>query len=147
MTTDNEPLGLDDEPQASADNQQPAKDNDGIPYCRSHHCRMKQTGGGRKGSRTAYYACPVKGCEEKQQTIRTVRPGVVPPQPLACPHCRRRKQAVYCERDPERSTAAMVILRCPQCGWKSSGFAVPQLAAAHFARGPEREPEPGIGAR
>lgn len=143
-TTDNEPMGLDDDPQAA---EQPSKDVDGIPYCRDHHCRMKQASGGKKGQRTAYYACPVKGCEAKQQVVKTQLPGVVPPTPLACPRCKGRKQVEFCQRDQDRSTAAMVILQCPSCGWRSSGFAVPHLAAAQFARGPQRSVESGVGDR
>lgn len=148
MSTAKEPMGLDDEPQAAET--APAKDVDGIPYCRKHHCRMKQVSGGRKGNATAYYACPVKDCDCKQQIIKTNRPGVVPPQPMTCPPCENlRKTEVVCERDDKASTASMVILRCPNCGWKSGGMAVPTLAAAHFAHRerPQRSPEPEIGER
>lgn len=144
MTT-NEPLGLDDD--LTAADAQPAKDNDGIPYCRTHHCRMKQTSGGKKGAPTAYFGCPVKGCKQTQQMIKSDKPGVVPAQPQECPHCKRRKKVVFCERDERGSSAMMVILKCPECNWRSSGFAVPQLAAAHFARGKPRLEEPEVGAR
>ena len=42
-----------------------AKDEDGVPYCAKHHCRMKMSSGGKAGSPVAYYKCPVDGCEEK----------------------------------------------------------------------------------
>jgi len=127
-----EPMSLDDS--VVETDSTPAKDVDGIPYCRAHHCRMKQKSGGKKGSRTAYYSCPVPGCGEKSQMIKTKHPGVVPPQPLVCARCSDKKKKVYCERDKDCSTAAAVILRCPSCGWKSNTMAVPQLAAAHFSR-------------
>jgi hypothetical protein len=125
------PLSLDDEPNGS--DAQPAKDTDGIPYCQKHHCRMKQGCGGKKNAPTSYYYCKVKGCGESGQRIKTPNPGVVPGEPLACPRCSKGGKPVHGERDPKASTAAMVILKCPSCGWKSSAFAVPQLAAAHFA--------------
>jgi hypothetical protein len=125
------PLSLDDEPNGT--DAQPAKDTDGVPYCRVHHCRMKQKSGGKKSSPTAYYSCPVDRCQEKAQKIKTVNECVVPRDPLTCPRCSKGGKPVHCERDPKASTAAMVILKCPSCGWKSSAFAVPQLAAAHFA--------------
>lgn len=114
----------------------PAKDNDGIPYCRVHHCRMKYSSGGKKNSPTAYYSCPVPKCDEKQQIIKTANVGVVPPQPQPCPRCSRDKKPVYCERDAHASTAASVVLKCPDCGWKSNAMVVPQLAAALAARKP-----------
>lgn len=112
----------------------PAKDLDGIPYCRVHHCRMDQASGGRKDSPTAYFACPVPECKETGQRIKTPRESIVPRSPLACPRCSKQESPVYCERDTKCSTAASVILKCPDCGWKSNAMAVPQLAAAHFAR-------------
>lgn len=129
-TVNDSPMMLDDvAPVDSA----PAKDVDGIPYCRKHHCRMKMVSGGKKSSPTAYYACPVRNCDEKEKRIKTSVPGVVPPNPLACPRCSKGENHIYAERDPASSTAASVILKCPSCGWKSTAFAVPQLAAAHFA--------------
>lgn len=125
---------------------QSAKDNDGIPYCRKHHCRMQNSSGGKKGSRTKYYSCPVSGCEEKQQVIKTERPSVVPANPQECPRC-SKKQPVYCERDQDASTAASVILKCPDCGWKSTAMVVPQLAAAHFANRRKVAIEHGVGDR
>ena len=119
---------------------EPAKDNDGVPYCRLHHCRMKQSSGGRKGSPSAYYSCPVPKCGEKSQKIKTRRESVVPSKPVICPRCSKGDDPSFCERDPKCSTAASVILKCPRCGWKSVAMAVPQLAAAHFARRTESPP-------
>lgn len=125
----------------------PAKDSDGVPYCRKHHCRMKQASGGKKGGPKLYYSCPVPGCEERSQKIKTPRECVVPAQPLECPRCSKDGKPVYCERDKKSSTAAMVILRCPRCQWKSSAMAVPQLAAAHLMQRQRPEPVEEIGSR
>lgn len=107
----------------------PGKDVDGIPYCRDHHCRMKRSSGGKRGSATTYYKCPVAGCECTAQIIKTKVESVVPPKPLACPRCTRDKKPVICERSKRHSTAASVVLQCPSCGWKSNSLAVPSLAA------------------
>lgn len=135
------PMQLDDSVQPVETS--PAKDVDGIPYCRKHHSRMTIASGGKKNGATVYYKCPVPNCDQKQQIIKTKNPGVVPPQPLPCPRCNRGKTPVICERDEKCSTPASVILKCPECGWKSSAMAVPQLAAAHFAQR-ERGPKPPI---
>lgn len=140
------PMALDES--ADAIDATPAKDNDGVPYCPKHHCRMKQSSGGKKGAIIAYYTCPVADCDAKSKMIRTNHPGVVPPQPLCCPRCSKGDASVYCERDAHASSAAAVILKCPSCSWKSGAMAVPQLAAAHFASmKPRRAPEPGVGDR
>ncbi len=145
-------MGLDDDDKdvkagtATESSDAPAKDVDGIPYCRKHHCRMKQTSGGKKDTPQSYYGCPVSRCKETAKHIRSKVESVVPAKPLACPRCSTPKKAVHCERDVQRSTAAMVILKCPKCSWKSNGMAVPQLAAAHFARN-ESEPVEDIGDR
>ena len=102
------------------------RDLDGIPYCPDHHCRMKQSSGCRKGSRTAYYSCPVKGCECKEQVIKTKFESVVPSKPLLCPRCKSKNE---CVRSSDRSTAAYVILECPSCKWRSNALATPQFAA------------------
>lgn len=128
---DSEPLGLDDSPAESP--LAPAKDTDGVPYCRTHHCRMRQASGGSRRSPKVYYACPVEGCEAREQKIKTRHENVVPQNPQACPRCSRAKKPVYCERDKDSSTATRVVLKCPGCGWKSGAMPVPQLAAAHFA--------------
>lgn len=115
------------------------KDEDGVPYCRKHHCRMKYSSGGKKGSATKYYQCPVAKCPEKAQIIRTPKVSVVPPQPLKCPRCSKGKRSVFCERDANLSTPASVILRCPKCTWKSNAMAVPALAAQHLMHRPSAE--------
>lgn len=125
-----EPMSLDDAIEEV--DTAPAKDVDGIPYCREHHCRMKVASGGKKGSPTNYYACPVDDCEERQQIIKTKVPGIVPPAPLACPRCSKERGEVICSRDKDCSTPSAVILKCPECGWKSNTMVVPHLAAAHM---------------
>lgn len=109
------------------------KDVDGVPYCAKHHCRMEQKSGGKKGSAAAYFGCPVPGCTETAKRIKTSRETVVPSSPQLCPRCSTDKKPVYCERDNGVSTAASVVLKCPECGWKSNALAVPQLAAAMSA--------------
>ena len=125
----------------------PIKDNDGIPYCRNHHCRMKQSSGGDKKNPTKYYKCPVPKCKETGQVIKTENPGVVPAKPLACARCSDPKKAVYCERDEITSSSASVILKCPSCGWKSNTMAVPLFAAAHFASRSKPSNQPSVGDR
>lgn len=137
-------LDLEDDKYPSADGS--AKDADGVPYCRKHHCRMERSSGGKKGNPTEYYKCPVPNCDAKAQKIKTIRECVVPKQPLACPRCSKGSKPVHCERDIDASTAAMVILKCPRCKWKSSAMAVPQLAAAYFAHR-ERPKESELGER
>ena len=122
-----ESIGLDDNVQSP---ETAAKDADGVPYCCKHHCRMKQVSGGKRGNPTAYYGCPVKGCDERQQMVKTRLPQVVPPQPTSCPRCSSQEQQVVCERDDRVSTSAMVILKCPGCGWRSGAMPVPHFASS-----------------
>ena len=143
--SENQPIGLDDEAEVEAAPLTP-KDNDGVPYCRKHHCRMKYSSGGKKGSPTAYYSCPVPKCGETAQKIKTPDERVVPARPQACPRCSKGKKEVYCERDGHASAAGRVVLKCPLCGWKSAALAVPQLAAHYFARRPAT-PAESIGDR
>ena len=124
--------------------EQPAKDIDGVPYCRDHHCRMKMSSGGKKNSPTSYLKCPVEGCEQKAQMIKTKRESVVPNNPVTCPRC---AGGIVCVRSPKFSTAAYVVVQCPSCAWKSNSMALPQLAAQHFAARQMRRPEPMIGDR
>lgn len=109
------------------------KDNDGTPYCSTHHCRMKTASGGKKGSPVRYVQCPVPGCETKEKMVKTVNPGVVPATPLQCPRCERSNRQVFCEHDASHSTAASVILKCPRCQWRSTALVVPHLAAMQLA--------------
>lgn len=112
----------------------PAKDNDGIPYCRKHHCRMKRASGGKKGSPTVYYSCAVAGCDERGQKVKVPNERIVPTAPLACPRCSKDGKPVYAERDQKNSTAMAVVLKCPSCGWKSNAMAAPQFAAMQSSR-------------
>ena len=125
-----------------------AKDNDGVPYCRVHHCRMTQKSGG-SADKPQYYKCKVPKCPETAKLISTPDERVVPQSPQACPRCSKGSDTKWCERDDRSSTAASVVLKCPACGWKSTPMAVPQLAAAHLARRlrPPVEPLGEVGAR
>lgn len=143
--TETTAMSLDDNPEPVE--AMPAKDNDGIPYCRKHHCRMKAKSSGSQGSPTTYYGCRVPKCKETAQKIKTSHINVVPADPQKCARCSTDRKAVYCERDGDSSTAASVILRCPKCGWKSNALAVPQIAAAHFARKSSAFSEPMVGDR
>lgn len=122
-----------DEGEDVADNGVAAKDADGVPYCRKHHCRMERSSGGKKDGAKVYYKCRVAKCEETAQIIKTQNPKVVPDQPQSCPRCSTEKSPVICERDNRNSNAMRVILQCPKCQWKLSPMAVPQLAASHLA--------------
>ena len=126
-----------------------ARDVDGVPYCCDHHCRMKVSSSGKAGSPTTYYKCPVRGCKAKGQVIKTTNENVVPPTPVTCPRCSKPKKGVTCVRNKQLSTAAYVIVQCPDCEWKSSALASPTLAAQHSAgRNPRRRrPDEGIGDR
>jgi len=141
--TDGAQDGARQDPQAEA---AAGKDQDGVPYCVTHHCRMKVASGGRKESATAYYACPVPGCDAKAKMIKTKREQIVPPQPQRCPTCSTAKAPVYCARDDKISTPAMSVLVCPECGWRSTGLARPELVAAHEQQRKRRQPEE-LGAR
>jgi len=110
-----------------------AKDADGVPYCRLHHCRMKRVSGGKKGSPTVYYQCPVEGCQCKAQMIRTKRESVVPPNPVCCPKCSTEQDPVICERSERHSRSTAVVVQCPKCNWKSNMMPVPMLVVQHFA--------------
>jgi len=129
-----QPMGLDDDVQAE---EQTPRDVDGIPYCKKHHCRMKQTSGG-KGA-TKYYSCPVKSpkCDQKAQIVKTAFPTVVPPHPTRCQNCAKidgnADAAPYCTLDESASSPAMVILKCPVCGHKSGSMPTPTLAAQQLA--------------
>lgn len=111
------------------------KDEDGVPYCVKHHCRMKQTSGGKAGSPVSYHKCPVEGCEEKAKRIKGARP-VIPAEPLLCPRCAGITPRPVMGRDPKTSTAMYTILKCPCCGHKSSPMPHPDFVANHAkARG------------
>lgn len=119
-----------------------AKDEAGVPYCVKHHCRMKQTSGGKRGSAVAYYACPVDGCEEKEKRIKTSKP-IIPAEPHICPRCSPKQ---IMNRDASLSNMMYTILRCPACGYKSAPMPRPEFVANHAkARG--QEPIENIGQR
>lgn len=106
------------------------KDDDGVPYCAKHHCRMKQTSGGKAGSPVAYHKCSVEGCEETAKRVKSARP-VIPAEPLLCHHCSGVSPRPIMERDPKASTLMYTILRCPCCGYKSSPLPRPEFVASH----------------
>lgn len=113
------------------------KDNDGVPYCPEHHCRLKRYSGGK--GRKVYYKCPVDGCDHRGRTIKTRVERVVPSDPVMCPRCSSDGTPVYCSRSQQFSTPAGVVLQCPRCQWKSNMLAVPSLAAQHYSH---RNPQP-----
>lgn len=111
------------------------KDDDGVPYCPKHHCRMRQTSGGKAGSPVAYHKCPVEGCEEKAKRVKSARP-VIPAEPLYCPRCSGVRPQPVMERDPKVSTQMYTILKCPCCSHKSSPLPRPEFVVNHArARG------------
>lgn len=119
-----------DEPQSQAAAAPAAgKDSDGVPYCVKHHCRMKQTSGGKAGSPMAYFKCPVDGCEEKEKRIKS--PRSIPADPLKCPRCLGLSPQPVMERDAKVSTMMYSILKCPCCGHKSAPMPRPEFVANH----------------
>lgn len=119
------------------------KDEAGIPYCVKHHCRMKQTSGGKKGSSVAYYACPVDGCEEKAKRIKSTK-AVVPTDPHLCPRCVNVSPRPIMERDAKLSNGFYTLLKCPVCGHKSAPMPRPEFVAGHAAsRGQVQEEDLG----
>lgn len=124
-----------------------AKDIDGIPYCRTHHCRMIRNSGGKKGSPTTYYKCPVNDCDATAQIIKTQRESVVPTEPIACPRCSSKDKKVICSRDQRLSNTAFVVVKCPKCNWKSNTLAVPNFALQRFAGRRSSRVSEGIGDR
>lgn len=128
--TDEQPiLDVDDmdKPKAEPKVEVPKKDIDGTPFCRTHHCRMERASGGKRGSRTTYYKCPVPKCGAKQQKLRESHEKLIPEKPLVCPKCSRPDDESYCERDETLSTPQYALLRCPRCQWKSSPMPLPSL--------------------
>jgi hypothetical protein len=121
------------------------KDEDGVPYCVKHHCRMKQTSGGKKGSSVAYFACPVDGCKEKGKRIKTTKP-IIPTEPHLCPRCVSVSPRPIMERDDKTSNAMYTILKCPCCGYKSNPMPRPEFVQNH-AEARNKIVEPDIGAR
>lgn len=140
----NEPMALDDVEEVAIASS--AKDNDGVPYCTVHHCRMKLTSGAAKTRGKDYYKCPVPKCDETGIKVRTPIETIVPPSPHKCPRCSSDKKPVYLERDKSRSTVTGIVLVCPECGYRGPMLASPQLEAARLTHGVRRQPE-NIGDR
>lgn len=121
------------------------KDEDGVPYCVKHHCRMKQYSGSKKGSSVAHYSCPVDGCTEKSKRIKTSKP-IIPAEPHVCPRCSSIKPRPIMERNARLSNAMYTLLQCPCCGHKSAPMPRPEFVHNHAqARSAITEPE--LGAR
>lgn len=133
-----------DTDQPNADN---GKDQDGVPYCVRHHCRMKHASSGRKGSKVAYYKCPVKGCDETAKRIKTGREQSIPTEPRCCGRCVDGKgDPVVMERDDRLSKPFYSILRCPACQAKTEPLPRPEFVASHgVAR--RRQHVPDVGDR
>lgn len=104
------------------------KTEDGTPYCTKHHCKMKQSSGGPKGSPIAYFKCPVETCEETGKKVRASVRSVIPSDPQTCPRCESKP---VLERDAKLSRGAYTILRCPVCSHKSAPMPRPELVASH----------------
>ena len=107
-----------------------AKDEDGVPYCAKHHCRMKMSSGGKAGSPVAYYKCPVDGCEEKGKRIKAAA-AKIPAEPLKCHRCAGLNPQPVMERDASSSNAMYTILKCPVCNHKSGAMPRPEFVASH----------------
>jgi len=109
---------------------QVAKDEDGVPYCAKHHCRMKIYSSGKAGSPVAYYKCPVDGCEETGKRIKTAA-AKIPAEPLKCHRCAGVTPQPVMERDATASNAMYTILKCPVCNHKSGAMPRPEFVASH----------------
>jgi hypothetical protein len=127
---DDEVLDQTEESTANVDPPAVGKDEEGIPYCVKHHCRMKQVSGGKKGSAIAYFACPVDGCTEKAKRIKTTK-SIVPAEPHLCPRCTSVSPRPIMERDQKLSNGFYTILKCPCCGHKSAPMPRPEFVASH----------------
>lgn len=101
-------------------------DEDGTPYCVAHHCRMKQTTGGKAGSTVAHYACPVKDCKCTSKKVKASKS--IPREPHKCPRC---PEHPVMERNAKLSRATYTILECPACGHKSAPMARPEFVVYH----------------
>jgi len=117
-----------------------ARDNDGVPYCRKHHCRMRVVSGAGKTRGKDYLACPVEGCDERGTKIRNATDRMVPSSPVMCPRCQ-----CACVRHDRLSDHAGVVLVCPKCKFSPGKFALPQLEVARQV--PRRADVPGVGDR
>lgn len=120
----------DNHEQVADELEKPVQDENGIPYCLKHHCKMKQSSGGKRGAKAAYYSCPVKGCDEKGKRIKTATESSIPSEPQSCPRCSQGKKLVVLERHPKHSSPFYTILACPNCGHKSQPMPRPEFVAA-----------------
>ena len=147
-----------DKPDDQADNSNKStvapKDNDGVPYCADHHCRMTQRSGGSGSAK--YYKCPAKGCDQTAKKIKLGHPNVVPSRPMVCPVCSKIKtkdgkpvrtkkgeqiyeESHYLTRDGNLSTSAMVVLKCKRCNFTSQHHPTPAFADAHMRHREEQK--------
>jgi hypothetical protein len=104
------------------------KDADGVPYCRTHHVRMRQYSGKTKDNPKAYYRCPVPDCDATASLVR-IGAKSVPSEPLTCPECRRLGKTVYMVRDDRRSNHSAIVLACTACGYSVGPLALPHTGA------------------
>lgn len=118
----------------------PAKDNDGVPYCPTHHCRMVMASGAGATKGKDYYRCKVDECKETGIRVRTTK-NVVPDQPQKCAKC-----GTVCKANSKLSNHAAVVLSCPECGWSLPPIVRPGYAAMEERRY-VREPVADIGSR
>ncbi len=131
-----EPMMLDDMNDNPVADEVNPKDIDGVPYCRTHHCRMKVASGAGKTKGKDYYKCPGSRCDETGVKIRSRVETVVPPAAHECPRCGTEKKPVYLVRDESRSTSTGIVMVCPECEYRGPMLATPQLEAAIAARPP-----------
>lgn len=134
-----------DEPQESKAKKE-AADNDGVPYCVDHHCRMKVSSSAKS---TRYFKCPVPKCENRGKALKLRVETVVPATPTHCPRCSTKKKKVFMVRCDRVSDSIRVTLRCPECQEAGSAQAVPQLAseAAWRRAGSPKSSSPDLGDR
>lgn len=122
-----------------------AKDEDGVPYCAKHHCRMQQYSGSKAGSPVSHYKCPVDGCGETGKRIKAAA-AKIPAEPLKCHRCAGLNPQPIMERDPKSSTPMYTILKCPICNHKSGAMPRPEFVASH-ERNRKQAAVADIGAR
>lgn len=94
----------------------PERDEDGVPICQVHVCRMTARSSGPKGGRKAYYGCPVTGCDERNSKIRDTK-DQWPKGPCTCPKCQTPMEydKDFAERLRGINRARLPML-CPKCG-------------------------------
>lgn len=109
--------GLDDDVQPEAKPTEPPKrDDDGVPICPVHVCRMVAKSSGPKGSRKAYYGCRVDGCKERNAKIRDTR-DQWPKQETLCSKCQTPMEYhIEVAKQLQGASKARLPLKCPKCG-------------------------------